>query len=148
MKLRLIPALVIASALAGCSEPDTPAQILTDARIEMDARDFASARKLLDGLIADSTALTAMDVKQLVTAAELYTTMALTDNNASPESDEASAARCLTAARAIDADSVDTYVNALAVEAANHLRTISSVSAYLECDRDSLLLGEEPDSVE
>ena len=143
----LFASLIAAAALVSCSDAVTPAQRLTDARIELDARDYDSARDILDRLLADSLAMNTMNVKQLVTAAQLYATMALVEDNSASEADEASAARCLTRARDIDPDSVDSYVNTLAAEAANHLRTISAVSTYLNIHRDSLITTEEPDSV-
>ncbi|MDE6301521.1 MAG: hypothetical protein K2M19_07375 [Muribaculaceae bacterium] len=147
MRKILSVALLSALTLLSCGKSDTPEQMLADAGIELDSHDYDSARAILDRLMADSTAMNSMNVKQLVTAAQLYTTIALAENNQSSETDEASAARCLTCARDIDPDSVDSYVNALEAEAAHHLRTISSVSAYLGLNRDSIITNEEPDSV-
>lgn len=147
MKTSILTCILCAAVAVSCTKEYSPAQALTDARIELDDRNFTSARDILDRLMADSTKMSSMNVKQLVTAAQLYTTMAMQDSDSSSETDEASAARCLTRARDIDPDSVDEYVNSLAAEAAHHLRTISAVSTYLNANRDSLVTDEEPDSV-
>lgn len=133
--------------ICSCAKNDSPEQMITDARIEFDDGEYNSARRILDRLTSDSALLASMNVRELVFTAELYTLMALQPSDSCTDTDAASAARCLTLAHSISPDSVDFYINSLPTEAAHHLRTISSVSAYLGIPRDSLITNEEPDSV-
>lgn len=129
----------------GCSGHKTPEQTVAGAVESFDNRDFESAQHAIDQLMADSAAFSSLSASQLCVLAELCLRVdsARRSEPAVADPGEAVAARCLTRARALSADTVSEFINSLPRERASRLSTIDLVGTFLDTPRDSLVVEDE-----
>lgn len=136
---RLIIAACAAIALCACT-PQSPADAVDAVAAALDAGDTARAQSRADALLADSAAFSALSATQLC---RLSRALVHIDPEGNAEANDASAARCLTRARALQSDSVSEYLRNLSGEDAGRLAVLDRVGTYLEIPRDSLVASED-----
>lgn len=136
---RHIIAVCAALGLCACGTSGT-----TDAvdavTAALDAGDCARAQSRADALLADSAAFSALSATQLC---RLSRALVHIDPDGNAEANDASAARCLTRARALQSDSVTEFLLSLSGEDAGRLAVLDRVGTYLEIPRDSLVGSED-----
>lgn len=136
---RHIIAACAALGLCACGN-NTPADAVDAVTAALDAGDMTRAQSRADALLADSAAFSALSATQLC---RLSRALVHIDPEGNAEANDASAARCLARARALQSDSVTSFLLDLSGEDAGRLAVLDRVGTYLEIPRDSLVAAED-----
>lgn len=141
---RIIIFILLGVALMACG--GSAGNGVQSAVEHFDQGNYAGSRSIVDRLVADSAALDTMSVGSLCELAVLCLRLDSISDPVSDTSGQVFAARCLSRARSIDADSVERFMRTLPRETAQSLTVIDRVATYLAIPRDSLVV--EGDTVQ
>ena len=145
----LIFIALIAVAAYGCTSSGSSGETIDKACTYFDEGRYNRARTSVDSLMNDSAQFNELSVGSLCRLALLCLRLDSGDGSSKEHVayiGDALAARCLTRAQEIDADSVDRFIRSLPREQASRLDVINSVSTYLSIPRDSLVV--ESDTIQ
>lgn len=129
--------IILSVAVCSCSSSGDP---VSDIASALEAGNPALAQHRADKLLSDSVAFNALTAPQLCRLSQL---MMHLDPDAENQANDASAARCLARARALQPDSVTAFLYSLSGDDAGRLFVLDRVGSYLEIPRDSLVTADE-----
>lgn len=105
--------------------------------------DYEYALRQAESIVSDSAVFNSLNAIQLCRLSELYVNFSDNDEIAEIDANDASAARCLTRARALQSDSVTAFLQSRSGEMAGRLIVLDQVGVYLDTPRDSLVSSED-----
>lgn len=141
--LYILSFVLLAPFVWSCGGTTTPADKVDDACQLFELGNYDGAIQAVDKIMADSLIFNELDVHDLCSLAQLclrLDSVKHLEPEAVAEESDAIAARCLSRAGTLNADSVEMFIRNLPREQAMRLSVINRVSTYLTIPRDSLVV--------
>ncbi len=140
--------MFVAAILSACSSASIDEQ-MANASVQFATGDLEGCSSTCNEILSDSVAFNSLSVEQLCKLSEILISL-----EGDLEANDASAARCLSRARSLNADSVEMFISSASQDVSYHLAVLDRVGAYLGIPRDSLVSTEDflgdislPDSI-